>query len=227
MRRTNTQGPTSQATSVSPVPKSIGLSASQFEASSIPSAFVAARAVLVDGAIERAKAGGYTVYTTTLRAAWEAAIDSINDALQHYMAVMPEHDSRILADHDYRIDSRFESLRKVAQFHRTLGVTLQMYIGLFKMFRDLYGDYHDQLTKSDDPCSPARSADTPMNCDRKLLKLFFDEAEISMMASWSETSDFVRKEELQRKALFWLGQSNDPRVVEFLLTVVRGGVTRR
>lgn len=168
--------------------------------SQIPAVFVTARADLVDDAIEQAKAGGYTLYTTTLRAAWEAAIDSINESLDHYMSVSPRHDLRILADRDYRIDERFEGLRKVAQFHRSLGVTLQMYIGLFKMFRDLYTEHHDRLHEPDDSCpiTPAAKAQTS---DHKLLKLFFDEAEISMMASWNETSESVRRQELQRKAL--------------------------
>jgi HEAT repeat protein len=32
--------------------------------------------------------------------------------------------------------------------------------------------------------------------------------------------------ELRERAIFWLGQSNDPRVAEFLLTLIRGGVAR-
>lgn len=169
--------------------------------SRIPAVFVSAREALVDDSIERAKVGGYTVYTTTLRAAWEAAIDSINDALQTYVRVASQHESRILADWDYRHDKRFKSLREVAQFHRAVGVTLQMYIGLFKMFRDLYADHFRWLTEADSSDTATAMPDSSLEADHHLLTLFFDEAEISMMASWSETSDSVRKQELQQKAL--------------------------
>lgn len=201
MHRINSTCSLSSEAEESPAPQAVVGSVTRTGVSSIPSVFVAARVQLVDDAIERAKAGGYTVYTTTLRAAWEAAIDSINDALQHYLMVAPNHDSRILADHDYRIDPRFDSLRKIAQFHRSLGVTLQMYIGLFKMFRDLYTDHFDQVRKSAGLQSPLPSVEISTPTPGHLLSLFFDEAEISMMASWSDTSDFVRKEELQSKAL--------------------------
>ena len=35
-----------------------------------------------------------------------------------------------------------------------------------------------------------------------------------------------QNDELRKRAIFWLGQSNDPRVAEFLLTLIRGGVVR-
>jgi hypothetical protein len=42
--------------------------------------------------------------------------------------------------------------------------------------------------------------------------------------------DLVREEqdkELRERALFWLGQSKDPRVADFLLNLIRGGGTIR
>ena len=41
-----------------------------------------------------------------------------------------------------------------------------------------------------------------------------------------EIATVERDKELRERAIFWLGQSSDPRVPEFLLALIRGGIAR-
>ena len=38
-----------------------------------------------------------------------------------------------------------------------------------------------------------------------------------------EIASSERDKELRERAIFWLGQSNDPRIPDFLLALIRGG----
>lgn len=159
--------------------------------------FYASREWLVDEAILRAKAAGYTVYTTTLRAAWERAIDSITESLDDYIACESTSTSLIgiHAEIDYRYDKRFKRLRKVAEYHRAIGVTAQMYIGLFKILRDLYVDVLANQTQH------FQSESFNEIFDRQRLIEFFDGAEISTISTWHDASRPERLSELQNRAL--------------------------
>ncbi len=148
------------------------------------------REELVDGAIQIAKDYGYAQYTTTIRAAWIEAIDSLSECIQQCLADASPADGRPDAEVDYLKDPRFTVMRDIAKRHRSIGVTFQLYLGLFKHFRNLHLDAVQSLPAS----APVRQA------LRQQLQDFFDAAELSIGADWAEASENERLEELQAKA---------------------------
>lgn len=156
----------------------------------LPALLKRRRETLVDRAIEVAKKYGYTRYTTTIRAAWIEAVDSLTDSLTGYLANTPDSFGRPEAETDYLRDPRFAVMRDVAKRHRAIGVTLQLYNGLFKHFRDLYLDILDDLSLEPQARAEAR---------RRVLG-FFDAAELSIGADWAEATEDDRLKELQARA---------------------------
>lgn len=144
--------------------------------------------VLVDQAIEIAKSNGYAPFTTTIRAAWVSAVLSITECLGNYLAAEESEATGPMATLDYRTDARFTRMRKIARQHRSLGVTLPMYIGLFKHFRNLYVAMLEDLPTEYQPHVSGRVRD------------FFDETELSITADWTNSNENVRLRELQERA---------------------------
>jgi two-component system aerobic respiration control sensor histidine kinase ArcB len=143
---------------------------------------------LVDQSIEIAKSNGYTPFTTTIRAAWVEAIVSVTDALGQYLAGSDDAPNGPLATLDYASDPRFSRMRLIARQHRSLGITLQMYLGLFKHFRNLYMSELARLPGGVTAQEASRVRD------------FFDEAELSISADWHDNNDNLRLRELQERS---------------------------
>ncbi|MGI9498702.1 MAG: ATP-binding protein [Geminicoccaceae bacterium] len=181
----------------SPVsPPSIDVRDAPDLATAMPDVFRKQRDVLVDRAIQVAKDFGYAQYTTTIRAAWIEAIDSVTECLSNYL-----DDDAAVGDipegtFDYQRDRRFTTMRSVAKRHRAIGITLQLYLGLFKHFRMLYQDVFDQA------CEREGLAAGPgiTSAARRTLQGFFDAAELSISADWAEDTEDDRLMELQARA---------------------------
>ncbi len=144
--------------------------------------------VLVDRSIEIAKLNGYAPFTTTIRAAWVSAVLSITECLGNYLAIAETDATGPMATLDYKSDPRFTRMRKIARQHRSLGITLPMYIGLFKHFRNLYVSMLEDLPAKFHPQVTNRVRD------------FFDETELSITADWTNSNENVRLRELQERA---------------------------
>lgn len=142
---------------------------------------------LVDRSIEIAKSNGYAPFTTTIRAAWVEAILSVTESLGNYLDEGTTQATGPLATLDYAEDPRFARMRLIARQHRSIGITLQMYIGLFKHFRNLY---LAELQRMPGGLKPAEA-------DR--VRDFFDETELSISADWTHTNDNKRLRELQER----------------------------
>ncbi len=145
---------------------------------------------LVDRAIEIAKTNGYAPYTTTIRAAWTEAIRSLTEALGRFLSEAQPGPGGPHADVDYRSDPRFARMRGIARMHRTVGITLELYVGLFKHFRRIY---LDALAELDLPAGMREHA-LPLALD------FFDCAELSITADWTAGDDDQRLRDLQARA---------------------------
>ncbi len=143
---------------------------------------------LVDQSIEIAKLNGYAPFTTTIRAAWVEAIVSVTDALGTYLTSSDDAPNGPLATLDYASDPRFSRMRLIARVHRSQGITLQMYLGLFKHFRNLYMSELAQLPGGLTPQEAARVRD------------FFDHCELSISADWHDNNDNRRLRELQERS---------------------------
>ncbi len=162
----------------------------------MPDLFRRRRDELVDQAIEIAKTFGYAPYTTTIRAAWIEAIDSVTESLSGYLDDGSAIDDLPNCTIDYQRDHRFLLMRSVAKRHRAIGITLQLYLGLFKHFRVLYQNMIDETWGRDDITA---DGDT-FNAARRRLLGFFDAAELSIAADWAEATEDDRLRELQARA---------------------------
>ncbi len=112
---------------------------------------------------------------------------SVSESLGKHLANSEEGPSGPLATLDYAADPRFSRMRLIARRHRSIGITLQMYIGLFKHFRNLY------LSELREMPGGLRSDEA----DR--VRDFFDETELSISADWNHTDDNSRLRELQER----------------------------
>lgn len=143
---------------------------------------------LVDQSIEIAKRNGYAPFTTTIRAAWVEAILSVTESLGNYLLSEPIAAPGPQATLDYKSDPRFARMRLIARQHRSLGITLPMYVGLFKHFRNLYIVDLAEFPGGVSPGLASRVRD------------FFDETELSISADWYNSDDNLRLRELQERA---------------------------
>ena len=161
----------------------------------MPDLFKRRRDLLVDRAIEIAKDFGYAQYTTTIRAAWIEAIDSVTESIAGYLDEDTNHGDRPEGTIDYQRDRRFALMRSVAKRHRAIGVTLQLYLGLFKHFRVLYQDALDEACEREGGAAGPNA----VIAARRTLQGFFDAAELSICADWAEATEDDRLMELQAR----------------------------
>ncbi len=141
---------------------------------------------LVDRSIEIAKTHGYAPFTTTIRAAWVEAIQSVTEGVTAFVADDDAGPSGPVAAMDYAVDPRFSRMRRIARLHRSLGITMQMYLGLFKHFRNIYLDAVEEFDGAPDSAAL-----------RSGMRDFFDETELSISADWTDNSGNHRLRELQ------------------------------
>lgn len=170
-------------------------SASAAEARAIVGVDIAARLTglentLVEQSIAFAKTNAYAPYTTTIRAAWVEAVRGLTEALSDFLSTPRAGPRGPRGDVKYRYDPRFAQMRKLARLHRSIGITLELYLGLFKHFRRVYLDALAPL-----PLAPEMRAQL---LDQTLD--FFDETELSITADWNGAGDDHRLDELQARA---------------------------
>jgi len=144
---------------------------------------------LVDRSIDFAKRNDYAPFTTTIRAAWLEAVLSLNEAIAGYLAEERPGPGGPQAGVDYARDPRFARMRQIARRHRSLGVTLQLYLGLFKHFRRVYLETLAEMQPAPDGRGTL--------LDR--VHDFFDETELSVAADWTASKDDQRLRELQNR----------------------------
>lgn len=136
--------------------------------------------------VEYAKLHNYTKYTATLEENWQASIDGLSktllDALEEHGAI-PE----LNVDEDYSSDKIGFFGVKEAQLHRSRGVTLTMFLGLMKDYRQSYMDL-------------IRGASLDNETEFKYLVFvckFFDRVEMAFCTEWTGYTKEVLIKELQ------------------------------
>lgn len=141
---------------------------------------------LMDRVLHYAKQRDYTKYTSTLKEAWRLSIQGLSNSLIRSLdkySDIPE----LNPDEDVSSDPCTEFGRIEAQKHRARGVTLEMFLGLMKYFRQSYDDLVQEAGFSDDDTSWCH----------QYLGRFFDRVDIAFSAEWARTSDDHRLNELQ------------------------------
>lgn len=130
---------------------------------------------LMERILSYARAQGFTKYTSTLIEAWRMSIqglsDALIDAIGHYRGEMPEFSPEDIYDED-----------PVAQFgviearrHRERGVSLSMFLGLYKYYRYAFVDL---VREMDVEPETARRFET-------FVERCFDRIEIAFCSQWS------------------------------------------
>jgi PAS domain S-box len=142
----------------------------------------AAEEALMGRILASAERHGYTKYTSSRKEDWRLSVRGLTKALEE--ALDQEILSELSADAHFRDDPVAAFGVEEARLHRERGVSLSMFQGLFKYYRNAY---QNELRES----APSRSdwMDT--------LSLFFDRLEIAICSSWAELGQGEMLRELQ------------------------------
>lgn len=148
-----------------------------------------------DYAVER----DYSLYTSTLEEAWRISIVGLTDSITAALAIS-EEPWELGPDDNFISDpiAAFGVLE--AQRHRTRGVTLEMFLGLMKYYRQTYLD----LVRTSYPSLQMPSGQSLNESDDagalsiRFIERVFDRIEIAFCAEWSRSETISRAiDELQ------------------------------
>lgn len=147
---------------------------------------------LVNRTIHYAKLHGYTPFTSTLTEAWRTAICGMSAPL---IAALAEYSEppQLTAAADYADDSITAFGIQVARRHRSRGITLGLFLGLMKYYRQSYLDLLDLGELPD--------ADLPRY--REFINRFYDRVEIGFCSEWASQNEsaLVHDVAVQNRAL--------------------------
>ena len=135
-----------------------------------------------------ALARGYTRYTSTLEEAWRISIVGLTDSIAAGLAIS-EEPWELGPDEDFVADpvAAFGVLE--AQKHRSRGVTLEMFMGLMKYYRQAYLDLIRMSPPFRPVCPEPWQSAGDKNWDEEMPARFiervFDRIEIAFCAEWS------------------------------------------
>ena len=138
----------------------------------------------------------YVKYTATLKEAWRISIQGLTDAV--CSAVDTGRNIELTPDEDYTRDpsTRFGIIE--AKKHRERGITLPMFLGLFKYYRESYYD----LVKEQDFSLNERERTLTF------LSRVFDRIEIGFSSEWSLLSENLKLKELMDTNRYMTNEKN-------------------
>ena len=132
-----------------------------------------------------AKAHGYTPYTSTLIEAWRQSISGLSASLVE--ALHQRADLELHSDDDFGADPATAFGRVQAGRHRRRGVSLKMFLGMMKYYRQAYQDLVDAGA---DPADHALW--------RGWVDRLFDRIEIAFCEEWANLAHHDALAELQQ-----------------------------
>lgn len=138
---------------------------------------VAGEAYLVARVMQYAERLGYARYTPSQPEVWKSSIRGLSAGLESALSAsteIPELSPELELDNDRITAFGVEQARK----HRSRGVTLEMFLGLMKYFRQSYHDLIDTAALA----APARHRSHTYT-DR-----YFDRIELGFIAEWERTA---------------------------------------
>ena len=133
---------------------------------------------LVERTIRYAKAYGYASYTSTLTEAWRSSVCGLSRPLIEALAEYAEP-PQLIAGGDYADDSISAFGIEVARRHRSRGITLGLFLGLMKYYRQAYLDLLE-LGELDAPRVPFY---------REFINRFYDRVELGFCGEWAGQSE--------------------------------------
>jgi|GEM_PF-827432 len=143
---------------------------------------------LIDRVLLYAKAHGYTEFTSTLKEAWRASIAGLSKPLLEAMKVF-EHPPELPAGDDYSNNPIAAFGVMHAKQHRTRGVTLQLFLGLNKYYRQTYVDL---VMAQNYPIGEQEHY-------RLFIERFFDLVELGCCTEWTNATESTKLIETQER----------------------------
>lgn len=141
-----------------------------------------------------AKRHDYSRYTSTLMEAWRLSISGIS----YNLITSSSHDLELSPDEDYTRDPAAAFGILEAKRHRERGVSLSMFLGLLKYYRQSYMD----LIEHEIEPGPYRD-----KC-RIRTERFFDRMELGFCTEWCSQTENAKLKELQSKNREVLNEKN-------------------
>jgi signal transduction histidine kinase/DNA-binding NarL/FixJ family response regulator len=152
---------------------------------------------LMERTLRYAKEYGYVKYTSTLREAWRLSISGLSAAL--LTAIQEDHPHLELGpDDEFMGDPIAEFGILEARRHRERGVSLGMFLGLMKYYRQSYKDM------------VRHGGFNPFlkNYCLNLIERFFDRIEIAFCIEWAESDQSKLIEDLQARNRLMTNEKN-------------------
>lgn len=140
---------------------------------------------LVQRVLNYARLHDYTRYTSTLEEAWRVSINGLSQALLDAVQLHADP-PELEAEYEYQNDSITGFAILEAQRHRVRGVSLTLFLGLMKYYRQAYLDLADKLGEGSHPNQ------VPLFINR-----FFDRIEIAFCSEWANIRESDLITELQ------------------------------
>lgn len=140
---------------------------------------------------------GYAAYTSTLKEAWRLSIVGLSASISEAICNR-EFNPGLRPDEDLAADPVAQFGIVEAQRHRERGVSLGMYLGLMKYYRQTYLDLIKHLN--------------PGQLERERYSLFinrvFDRIEIGFCVEWSSIDDKKSTRDMQTSNLLMTNEKN-------------------
>ena len=152
---------------------------------------------LIRRILKYAKERGYVKYTSTLEEAWRLSIAGLSEPLLDSLR-KSEAPLELTPDEDFTEDPVASFGVKEAKLHRTRGVTIGMFLGLMKYYRQSYLDLIDQ---SDFSLESKQHYSL-------FVRRFFDRVELGFCMEWTKLSEDEKIEELQSKSRMMKNEKN-------------------
>lgn len=151
---------------------------------------------LMERVLAYARRQEYTKYTSTLKEAWRISIQGLTDAV--CSAVETGRNLELTPDEDYTGDPVTQFGILEAKKHRERGISLAMFLGLFKYYRESYYD----LVREQGFTSAEK--------EEMLLFLSraFDRIEIGFSSEWARLSDEEKLLELMNSNRYMTNEKN-------------------
>jgi len=135
-------------------------------------------AALVSRVLHYAEKTGYAKYTPTDENVWKLSVRGFSDGILSALSSTPE-----LSPDINLIQGKMTAFGVAqARKHRSRGVSLEMFLGLMKYFRQ---SYHDIIDDHSSPLADARSAHT-------IVGRYFDKIEIGFISEWERSATALK-----------------------------------
>ncbi len=134
-------------------------------------------AALISRVLSYAEKTGYAKYTPSDENVWKLAVRGFSEGILSALSYSPEIPE--LSPDINPIQDKMTAFGVIqARKHRSRGVTLEMFLGLLKYFRQ---SYHDIIDDQSSPLVDARSAND-------FVSRYFDKIEIGFISEWERSA---------------------------------------